>query len=610
MSAPVSPSTPEATRLPRRAHLLRAIGVLIVVAGVIDPGLTRVRATRPTVAVVSEDSVAQAALLGRVREALSSAVTVTGATHPQDAARVVVGASVPIAPDTDTRGADAPVVPTFVVLPHVIGVGALSLPPRVPLASRTPVAATLTRSTGRGVAAVQLRAGAVILAEDTVTLDAATPSTVSLPWVPSTVGTQALEFLAIDVSTTDTTRVLRAVSVDSTRWRVLTYDARPSYLATFVRRALERDPRFAVQTRVVTASGPQQRITRGSARAPSSLATLDPSGVDVIVVGAPEALRAAEVEVLARAMRERGVSVVLLPDKAAGGPIDALVGSGGWRSLSVREAARIVAVSSARDTMGGAARVPRVADSVLWRASSVGRPVRLAPDAEPLLMLADGSEAPIVWRQPMGAGELLVSGAFDAWRTRDPSQSTFEGTWRDLIAASAVRRAPSLVAAPEQLVLAPGEPVALTVTMRAGGVAPLVTVLEDGTGEPALGQAVYPTDAPGQWLATVRAPAVAGAYQVTVTAGADRSVVPLVVRDQPNRGLADPPALVAAWTRARGGRELPAGELGLLRGAVLTANRVAAEALPWHPMRSPWWIVPLTLALAGDWWLRRRRGWR
>jgi hypothetical protein len=42
---------------------------------------------------------------------------------------------------------------------------------------------------------------------------------------------------------------------------------------------------------------------------------------------------------------------------------------------------------------------------------------------------------------------------------------------------------------------------------------------------------------------------------------------------------------------------------------VLTAERVASEALPWHPMRSPWWIVPLTLALAGDWWLRRRRGW-
>lgn len=610
MSAPVLPSTPAATRLPRRAHLLRAIGVLIVVAGVIDPVFTRVRATRPTVAVVSGDSVAHRALLGRVREALSSAVTVTGVTDVKDAARVVVGASVPIAPDPERRDADAPAVPTFVVLPHAIGVSALSLPTRVPLASRTPVRATLTRSSGRGVASVELRAGAVILAQDTVTLDAASPSTVALPWVPATVGTQALEFIAIDRSTADTTRVLRAVSVDSARWRVLSYDARPSYLATFVRRALERDPRFAVQTRVVTASGPQQRITRGSARAPSSLAALDPSGVDVIVVGAPEALRAGEVEALGRAMRERGVSVVLLPDRAAPGPIDALVGSGGWRSLSVREPARIVAAASGRDSTGGAAPDRGGADSVLWRAATLGRPVRLAPDAEPLLVLGDGSEAPIVWRQPVGAGELLVSGAFDAWRVRDAAQSTFDGTWRDLIAASAARRAPSLMAAPEQLVLAPGEPVALTLTLRADGAAPVVTVLEGGGGASALGQAVYPTDAPGRWLATVRAPTVAGEYQVTVTAGADRSVVPLVVRELPNRGLADPPALLTAWTRAGGGRVLPAGDLGLVRGAVLAADEVPAEEQPWRPMRSPWWIVPLTLALAGDWWLRRRRGWR
>jgi MYXO-CTERM domain-containing protein len=27
-----------------------------------------------------------------------------------------------------------------------------------------------------------------------------------------------------------------------------------------------------------------------------------------------------------------------------------------------------------------------------------------------------------------------------------------------------------------------------------------------------------------------------------------------------------------------------------------------------HPMRSPWWIVPLALLLAFEWWSRRRSG--
>jgi hypothetical protein len=27
-----------------------------------------------------------------------------------------------------------------------------------------------------------------------------------------------------------------------------------------------------------------------------------------------------------------------------------------------------------------------------------------------------------------------------------------------------------------------------------------------------------------------------------------------------------------------------------------------------YPMRSPWWLLPFTLCLGGEWWLRRRSG--
>ena len=36
----------------------------------------------------------------------------------------------------------------------------------------------------------------------------------------------------------------------------------------------------------------------------------------------------------------------------------------------------------------------------------------------------------------------------------------------------------------------------------------------------------------------------------------------------------------------------------------------ARVRVPIHPMRSPWWILPFTLCLGVEWWMRRRSGLR
>jgi hypothetical protein len=65
-------------------------------------------------------------------------------------------------------------------------------------------------------------------------------------------------------------------------------------------------------------------------------------------------------------------------------------------------------------------------------------------------------------------------------------------------------------------------------------------------------------------------------------------------------------ALAAAF----GAVQVPAGDEATLAAAI--EGRMAPEVTraAVTPMRSPWWIVPFAACLAGEWWLRRRRGLR
>jgi hypothetical protein len=65
---------------------------------------------------------------------------------------------------------------------------------------------------------------------------------------------------------------------------------------------------------------------------------------------------------------------------------------------------------------------------------------------------------------------------------------------------------------------------------------------------------------------------------------------------------------LVAWTTGRSGAVFPESRMGELSAALVAAT--GGEVLPrrWHPMRSPWWIIPFALLLGYEWWARRRRG--
>lgn len=228
----------------------------------------------------------------------------------------------------------------------------------------------------------------------------------------------------------------------------LFFDRRPSWMSTFVRRALERDPRFAVTSRIVTSMTSKTTVTRDAGRAPTDLAAIAASEpFDAVVIGAPDALTARDVDALRAPLRDRGASVLLLADHAASGPADALVGANGWRL----QARRTPATLSASDTAQHLA------------AASIGIPASLPADAQVIASLPDSGKRAVIWRQPIGLGTLVVSGAFDAWRYRDPAQSTFDATWRDLIDDAIARRLAPLELQLSSSISTPREPLTISV---------------------------------------------------------------------------------------------------------------------------------------------------
>jgi hypothetical protein len=61
---------------------------------------------------------------------------------------------------------------------------------------------------------------------------------------------------------------------------------------------------------------------------------------------------------------------------------------------------------------------------------------------------------------------------------------------------------------------------------------------------------------------------------------------------------------------ASGGTSVKADDMSLLTARLnAQAMRPAADTRV-RPMHSPWWMLPFSLTLGGEWWLRRRRGLR
>jgi hypothetical protein len=349
-----------------------------------------------------------------------------------------------------------------------------------------------------------------------------------------------------------------------------------------------------VTSRVVTS----RNVSTNAGQPPATLgdqSTLAP--FDAVVIGTPNALSATDVAGLEAFMRRRGGSVVFLLDEATPGPYERLARNSVWSSTRGTP----VAFALARG------------DSTTIRAADVVVPAKM-PAAATVIA---GGATPVVWEIPVGAGRLIVSGARDAWRFRDPGSSTFDRFWRTVIADAAASAPPPLVVETAAALAKPGEMVDVHATVRDAALA------ADAASAPGSVRAtiaavlapdtrvrMWPLGDVGQFSGAVRAPRQPGIYRLSVAASGRTAEVPFVVSADARTDAPVSSALSTAWATSRGGRLFHARDVDRLPSALDAAIQSRLERTTWRPFRSAWWIVPFVLALSGEWWLRRRQGLR
>lgn len=576
-------------RMPQWLPLLcRSVAILIAVAAVVDPSVESLRRTRPVVSLVTADSVRDHALSESIANTLARRFTVVRGILPGAEATVMVGSDFPAFGSV----INAPVLVVDPAAERAFALRRIESPERVSLDARGLVVATLQHtahdSTRRDSVAVELTQDNVVLSRAVIALPARNQITATLDFVPTQSGPTVLQLRAFQRGAGDTLRHDIVVHVDSARWAVLFHDQRPSWMSTFVRRALESDTRFAVTTRIATSTN----VSRETGRPPQTLVDLASNArYDVIVVGAPESLSQHEVAALNTLLRVRGASVVVLPDHATTGPINALLGIGRWMVASRRNPTAV-------------ARAPNEghpSDSVLLRGVSIGVPAELPASATVIANVRVGGTGalPVIWRVPVGLGTLVVSGAFDAWRYREPPQSAFNAAWRDIIDDAAHRRVPPLAAHISPSLATPRALVRIVVTLRDSTAS--LPVLSDAI-------ALLPSATADQREAEFRAPAKVGRHEVVVSMGTDTLRVPLLVAASVAHDANPGPERLHAWAASRGGRVIPRRNADSLSSMLTSLIDITPRMSTWHPMRSAWWIVPFALLLSTEWWLRRRRG--
>jgi hypothetical protein len=313
---------------------------------------------------------------------------------------------------------------------------------------------------------------------------------------------------------------------------------------------------------------------------------------EVVMIGGVGALPATDWRALDRYLHERGGSVVLLPDERTVGPSAFALIADGANGASVTE--RLLDRPATVQATGGAT----LQTSEILLPPSAG--------AEVLASLPAGE--PLIVSLPRGAGRLVFSGAMDAWRFRGASDRGFDRFWQATFAGLALAAPPVVDVSVWPPALQPGE--RADIVVRARRVASSTRV-----------QAAIDDRPVRLWPDPER-----GIYSGSFTASVSsrRSLVRAVVSD-----AAEPVAetIVPIGAELRHVSDSAVAPLALLasghagidadvdhRGSVVrfVRDRVRprSEQRRVRPLRSGWWILPLTVCLAGEWWLRRRRGLR
>ena len=570
------------------AALLRTIAVAIAIAAVVDPAVKTAGAGRARLAVVTTQPASPVA--DRVRAQL---IATLGASHdivPQitsdSAAAIVIGDRYP----DETIAADLPVATVTIAASPTppVRIVSVSAPREVPAGTAIRVDAELEAVGTAGTSADftvsigGLEVGRVShqLRDERERWRAALDVVPvgEPPWIVHAAVTQPDNpgLAATNIAQT-------VVGLRRDPLTVQIYEPRPSWATTFVRRALESDARFRVESLSVSSRGV-------AARTPGSAALFAPEldSLDVIIVGGLDRLSAAEGRALDRFMRERGGAVVLVPD--------ARVDAAPARELMPLKATeRLLERPATLSMKAGAA--PIDASELLLFPSPAG------VEGEVVATAADGS--PIVLSVPRGRGRLFISGAMDAWRYRASADRGFDRFWQAAIAALALAAPPPIDVRISPPVLRPLERGVVSVRLRSDAAAVSASV-DDETIR------LWPESEAGAYRGIFTARKTPGRMSIEITTEGDRPhtaardvVVQEGVEAPVRSGV--PLSLLAA---SRRGIDVTPERLDDLERFVRSAINVPRAAGVTRPLRSTWWMLPFGACLAAEWWLRRRRGHR
>ena len=396
-------------------RILRWTAILIAAFAAIDPQVTLAGRIRPTVGVLLSGADAAAHTVQHaLQRALANDFDVVSADDPNAKALVVVGDYYPDEPIAQSSNVSTV---TIAKAPAAaVSIQGLSAPKAVPAATTTRLGVDVAGSRVRGTTSqLSIRIHGAEVAHRSHTWGA-----------DDEVWHEDVDVVPVGqppfVFNVQADRDSRTVAIDrGGALRVLVIESRPSWTTAFVRRALEDDPRFDVSGLSVPA--PQALVRSGASPAiPDDLRAFD-----VILAGGLEKLSASNLTTFERFCRERGGTLVLLPDAAIPSALSQ----------------RLLPGITFRETL---LERPAVLDSTVsykLQASELLEAARL-PNGSEVLVRAGSSQQPVVWNIPFGDGRIVVSGAMDAWRYRGGDAAVFDRFWRSLVAGAALSARPPI----------------------------------------------------------------------------------------------------------------------------------------------------------------------
>lgn len=562
----------------------RVVAIVIAILAVVDPAWIVAR-TAPARVVVSQADGASDADVARVKAVLSARFEMEPEASPATAARVMVGRHLPVhqpegrtfvvTPDPPT---DAPDIRDVRVGDEVFlnAIGRVSVRIAVPGSAAS-----------RAVAISLMADGIPVDGQEVAVPAGVSTASADLLFVPSRAGLARLR-VAARLGDGPEVYADAATEVTSRRLRVLSYDPRPSWAATFLRRALEDDPRFEVVVRAMTSRG----VAADAGAPPATLDRAeDLADFDVVVVSAPEALGERATAALEAYLRQREGAVVLLAGADEAPVLSRLTGVPAWTGERRPALERVESGAGA------------------WTASEFLWPAVWPAGAEALTgCLAPGRCA--VWRVPVGGGRVVVSSALDGWRTRAVEASGFASFWRSLVGDEAAQTPRPVEVSLASRLVETGALVSAEVRTTDLAVRPRAEWQNtEGAVQPVR---LWPAGA-GRHRAEFRAPDVPGRYRLLAEAGPSSRVAAEFLVVDPgtvHRALPEGDARLAAYASSRGGEAMAMSAVDALPDRLAAAVGAAPVSTETHPMRSPWWIVPFAGFLAVEWWSRRRRGAR